>query len=114
MVMTLTALILTGCVAANYGHGVPVVSQCSETVTVVFHDSDPDPGGPFIVDVSPEGTSLGMPLDVDRVWFENADGDVLNEVTLTADQVTDPDADFEDLVIEASHCDQLEPAPTDE
>ena len=109
----MAALTLTACIAANGSHGVPVTSMCDGTVTVVFHDSRPGTDRPFVVEVEPDGTSLGMSLSVDRVWFENADGEVLNEVTLPADLVDDPDADFPELVIEADHCNQLEPAPAD-
>lgn len=99
-------LLLAGC---SESRSVPVVSECPTPVRVHFEGTAGNTWeDPVVVDA--EGTSLGVTLDADRVWFESTDGEVLNEVSLTPDQLADADVDFPPLVIRAEHCARLEAA----
>lgn len=98
--------LLAGC---SQSRSVPVVSECPGQVRATFAGSGGaswnDP-----IEVGSDGTALSVSLEVDRVWFESTDGEVLNEVSLTADQLADPDVDFPALVIRAQDCGRLEAA----
>ena len=98
------ALLLAGC---SRTRAVPVTSECPGEVRATFAGN---PGvtwrDPIVIDA--EGTSLGVPLDVDRVWFVATDGEVLNEVSLTPEQLADPKVDFPTLVIRSQDCPRLE------
>lgn len=92
-------------VACNHARSASVVSECADDVLVDFRGAPDETWDPTVV--TPEGTSLGVSSNVDRVWYESADGEILNEVSLTADELADSDVDFPTLTIRAEHCDQL-------
>lgn len=97
-------VLLAGC---SQSRSVDVVSECPGDVRVTFAGTNGATWSDPIV-VGSEGTSLGVALDVDRVWFVAIDGTKLNEVSLTADQLADADVDFPPLVIRAGDCGRLE------
>jgi len=97
-----SALIMVGC---NGARAVPVASECGQDVTFTFKGAPSETWNPAVV--TPEGTSLGASEEVDRVWYEAADGTILNEVSLTAEEMADTEVDFPTLVIKSEHCDQL-------
>lgn len=106
----LTVLVVAGPLlgaGCSQNRTVPVASECPAAVRVGFAGDAGNTWDEPIV-VGPDGTTLSVTLDARRVWFVATDGTVLNEVSLTADQAADREADFPTLLIRSEDCDRLE------